>query len=209
MDDVRYIATHPLLQRILRRCGELKNQVEELDQGAERRELVRRLVRLEQYGLPKPDGFDQHQWRAIPAMTNDLERVVLPAGQSLRQRYKGKRRGRPDLHRIAVRAALEEKIRNPRRTWRSLAAKFGLEVWDLERQIRLLKTTLKQEGIALPTMQDCRNAEKFFQVARQGFSRARRRDDALFAHTTVLSRYRQHVLVPEMACPVGPGFSCQ
>jgi hypothetical protein len=200
MDDVRYIATHPLLQRIMKRCAELVEEASALAEGTrEKRELEKRISLLEQYRLPKPTEADL--WRVRP-IRNEEGKIILPGARSARERWKDKRRGRPDQHRVAVRAALEAKILDPRLTWRELAKKYGLERWDLERQIYLLKATLKREGIRIPSRTECLDAEESFERGYAGFARARRRDD-------VFCDYLQGVLTPEMAGPTGPGYSCQ
>lgn len=207
MDDVRYIATHPLLQRIFVRCAELVEMASALADGSvERHEIEKRISRLEQYRLPKPTAADI--WRMRP-IKNEAGKVILPGGRSVRERLKDKRRGPPEQYRIAARAALEEKIRNPGLTWRLLAMKYGLQERNLDRQIQFLRKTLKHEGIRIPSARDCRKAENSFELAFAGFVKARRRDDGFFSPTTIPNRYRQGTLTPQMARPTGPGFSCQ
>ena len=211
MDDLRYIATHPLLQRIYKRCGELMNELEGLAEGTkEKQELERRISLLQQYGLPKPDGFDAHGKRTIK---NELGETIGFA-HSARQRLKDKHRGQQERHRIRVRAALEEKIRYPQRLWRALAAKHGLERWDLERQVGLLRALLKREGIEIPSIQDCRNAERALARACTSFKLSRQGDKTIFSTVRRLFRMQtekasNNRLIPRSTQPTGPGFSCQ
>lgn len=219
MDDVRYIATHPLLQRICKRWGELINELEGLAEDTEeKRDLEKRISRLEQYRLPRPTAADM---RDIWTIRNEAGAIIGHGGRSVRQRLRNVSRGRPERHRIAVRAALEEKIRYPRRTWSELATKHDLESWDLERQVRLLRKVLKRESIQIPNTQDCRNAERSFERALAGFEISRRRNNVIFNTVRRLFRSQARkprrcsanaengVLLPEMTFPIGPGFSCQ
>ena len=136
--------------------------------STERQEVVKRISKLEQYRLPKPLPNEQ----LATAILGDDGTVIGLRG-NLRRRLKTVRIGRPEEHRIKVRAALEEKLAHPRRTWRSLAQQFGLPSKDLERQIRLLKNVLQREGIPLPTAEDYRRAQNGFEDERQQFRTTR------------------------------------
>jgi hypothetical protein len=72
-------------------------------------------------------------------------------------------RGRPEEFRIKVRAAFEEKIAHPERTWRDLSQQFGFANYkDLERQVRLLKKVLQEESIDIPS-------SVAYEVAKEAF----------------------------------------
>jgi hypothetical protein len=156
MFDLPYIVTHPLLATIVKRCAVLSEEADALPQGsAARKELEKRISQLEQYKLPKPDARD----------LQESEAILNPSGpkigesHSLRRRVIAKRRGRPEEFRIRTRAALEEKLAQPRTPWRELAVKHHFQDRkDLERFVRHLKEVLKREGIALPTEEDYKHA---------------------------------------------------
>jgi hypothetical protein len=164
--DLPYILTHPLLRQIYQRCAELKEEASNLPEGSDtRRALEKRIAQLEPYGLPKPDPSEQR----VVQTTDDWGRVIGERS-SLRRRFKPRRPGRPENCRIAVRAAIEDKIANPELTWPKLSEKFGFkESRDLERQVRLLKGLLRREGISLPPQAAYREAEEAF---RRGLERA-------------------------------------
>lgn len=147
MFDLPYILTHPLLRQIYRRCEELKEEALHLPEGSDRRKgAEKRIAQLEQYRLPKPDPSEQRVFQTM----DDFGRVIGERS-SLRRRFKPRRPGRPEKCRIAVRAALEDKLANPELTWPELSEKYGFnESKDLERQVRLLKGLLRREGISLP-----------------------------------------------------------
>lgn len=66
MFDLPYILTHPLLRSIVTRHAELKEEAEALPQGSvEYTSLQKRISRLEQYRLPKPDERDAQQTQDI------------------------------------------------------------------------------------------------------------------------------------------------
>jgi hypothetical protein len=157
--DLPYIVTHPLLSAIYRRHAELMEQAQGLVAGsADRKALERRISLFEQYRLPKPRPQDQ-----MTAPITDHSGTVIAEESSLRRRVITVRRGRPEEYRIKVRAALEEKIVHPERTWRELAEQFGFGNYkDLERQVRLLKELLRDEGIAIPRAMDYQNAQTAF-----------------------------------------------
>lgn len=202
--------THPLAARIYFRCAELVRDVKRLDAGSPhspgspyRSDIEQRVAVLEQYCLPKPDAFDLNERRN---------------GKSLRRRWKAGGRGRPEQHRIQVRAALEEKLQHPKRSWRELAAKYAFPLWDLERQVRLLKALLKREGILLPAAKDYRNAKRSFKRSNLKFEQERA-NSSLFDRVTELfheahqqQQVRQYTNQPGPRFsqpPTGPGFSCQ
>jgi hypothetical protein len=157
--DLPYIVTHPLLASICRRHAELMETARALPAGSkERNAIERRISVLEQYRLPKP----LPQQQQVTPVLNDWG-AVIGEKTSLRRRLKTIHRGRPEEHRIKVRAAFEEKIAHPERTWRDLAQQFGFpNQQHLERQTRLLKTVLQKEGIPIPTATD-------YQVAKEAF----------------------------------------
>lgn len=137
MFDLPYIITHPLLQRIMVRHAQLKEQAEVSPAGsAKRKGPERRISRLEQYRLPKEDQRDR----------GEREDIFDPSGQkigerhSVRKRMIEKRRGRPEEFTIKTRAAFEEKLANPKRPWRAIAAQFEFHNADeLRRGVRRLK----------------------------------------------------------------------
>jgi hypothetical protein len=161
MFDLPFILTHPLLKRIFARCADLKEEAEALAEGSpERARIEKRLSQLEEYGLPKPDRRDMQQTRPV---VNEYGRVV---GQlySVRRRLKEVRRGRPAEYTLQVRAALEDKLANPRFTWEQLASLYSdaskgfphkfKDGRDLQRAVRRLKAILRREGIKLPIRSD-------------------------------------------------------
>jgi len=174
--DLPYILTHPLLQKIIRHCAELEQQACALPEGSrERKAINKRIGKLQEYGLPKPDAKDLEQNEPI------VDRTGQKIGErhSIRRRYVEKRRGRPAEWRVQVRYAQEEKWSNPRVTWSELAEKCGFKPrWrksedgkkmlapgriDLECQARLLRKLLREEGIERPTAEDYRAAENEFR----------------------------------------------
>ena len=175
MSDLPYILTHPLVQKIIRHCAELKEQACALPANSrERKAIEKRIGKLQEYGLPKPDAKDLEQTEPIVDRTGQM----IGERHSIRRRYVEKRRGRPAQWRVQVRAAQEEKKLNPRITWSELAEKYGFKPrWrksedgrkmlapgriDLECQARLFRKLLREEGIKLPTAEDCRAAENEF-----------------------------------------------
>lgn len=81
---------------------------------------------------------------------------------SLRRLLATVHRGRPEEFRIKVRAALEEKIVHPEGTWRELSQHGSNNYKDLERQVRLLKKVLQEEGIEIPSSSDYQDAQEGF-----------------------------------------------
>jgi hypothetical protein len=146
--DLPYIATHPLLQRIMMRHAQLREQAEFLPVGsAKRRDLKRRISRLEQYRLPKEDQRDMAQREDI----FDAGGQKIGERHSVRRRMIEKRRGRPEEFTIKTRAAFEEKLANPKKPWRAITAQFGFKTSDeLRRAVRRLKEVLKREKIRIP-----------------------------------------------------------
>jgi hypothetical protein len=151
-----YILTHPLLASIFKRCAELREQAGDLPEGsAERKKLEKRLSRLEQYRLPKPDARELQQSEPII----DDSGQTIGERHSIRRRFINKRRGRPEEFTIHTRAALEEKLANPGVTWRDLAENHGFQdARTLERAVRILKNVLKSEAIPLPRESDYNQA---------------------------------------------------
>jgi len=154
--DLPYIATHPLLFRIHKRCAELIEQADALPAGSvARKELDKRISSLEQYNLPKPDARELQESEPI---INDWGQKIGER-HSLRRRFINTRRGRPEEFTIKTRAALEGKLENPRIVWRQLAEKHGFkDARDLERAVRRLKLVLKREEIPLPEEDDYKRA---------------------------------------------------
>ncbi len=147
MFDLPYILTHPLLRAIYQRCAELEEEARAMPEGsAQRKELERRIARLEEYRLPKPDARDLEQSEPI------FNRWGQKIGErhSIRRRFKESRRGRSAEYRLRTRAALEEKLANPKLRWAQLAEKYALDAETLKRAVRLLKVVLRREGIPLP-----------------------------------------------------------
>jgi hypothetical protein len=176
--DLPYILTHPLLQKINRHCAELEEQACALPEGSrERKAIKKRIGKLQEYGLPKPDTKDLEQTEPLVDRTGQ----TIGERHSIRRRYVEKRRGRPAQWRVRVRAAQEEKISNPKVTWSELAEKCGFKPrWrmsedgkkmlapgriDLECQARLFRKLLREEGLELPTAEDYRAAENEFRRA--------------------------------------------
>jgi hypothetical protein len=160
MFDLPYILTHPLLAAIYKRHAELVERAKELPDGSrERRSVERRISLLEQYRLPKPDSSQQ---RVRPIVNSWGQEVG--ESSSLRRRFKVARPGRPEEHRIRVRAAFEDKLAHPELTWRQLSEKYRFQnPKDLERQVRLLRAVLKSEGIPVPQSTAYREAKEAFQ----------------------------------------------
>jgi hypothetical protein len=156
MFDLPYILSHPLIKKIVQKCAELEEEAMDLPEGSERRRSIeKRLGKLEQYKLPKPDATDLEQ--SVPIFNQWGQKIGNR--HSLRRRFVEKRRGRPELHSIAVRAALEEKLADPRLTWPALAEKFGFkDKHDLERAVRQLKILLRREGILPLIPEDVQDA---------------------------------------------------
>ena len=161
MFDLPYIVTHPLLASIYRRHAELMDVAKGLAVGSkERKAIERRISILEQYRLPKPSPEQQ---KVTPIVSQ--WGTVLGEESSLRRRAKTVYRGRPEEYRIKVRAAFEEKIVHPERTWRGLSQQFGFANYkDLERQVRLLKKVLHGEGIEIPTAAAYQDAKEAFEL---------------------------------------------
>jgi hypothetical protein len=167
MFDLPYIVTHPLLASIYRRHAELMDAAKELTVGSQEHKAVeRRISILEQYRLPSPSPEQQKVTPIVSQWGG-----VIGEESSLRRRIKTVRRGRPEEFRIKVRAAFEEKIAHPERTWRDLSQQFGFENYkDLERQVRLLKKVLQEEGIEIPTSNAYQDAKEAFD---QGLNQLR------------------------------------
>ena len=159
MFDLPYILTHPLMASIYKRHAELVDLAKGLAAGSEDRKAIeRRISILEQYRLPKPLPEEQKTATIMSASGG-----IICEESSLRRRLKAVHRGRPEEFRIKVRAALEQKIAHPERTWPELAERFVFTNYkDLERQVRLLKKVLRDEGIAIPTAADYRSAQDAF-----------------------------------------------
>jgi hypothetical protein len=168
MFDLPYLVTHPLAGSIYKRHAELIVLLTGLPPGSEEREAVeRRISILEQYRLPKPLPEEQ---KTTP-IVGESGAVIAQTG-SLRRRRTIVLRGRPEEFRIKARAALEEKIVHPKRTWRELSQQFGFSNYkDLERQVRLLKAVLQKEGIGIPSAADYQDAQKAFD---RGLAQMRR-----------------------------------
>src|SRR5262249_9535515 len=74
---------------------------------------------------------------------------------SVRKRMIEKRRGRPEEFTIKTRAAFEEKLANPKKPWRAIAAQFEFKNSDeLRRAVRRLKEVLKREKSRAPKAKD-------------------------------------------------------
>lgn len=144
--DLLYIVQHKLIQSMIRRRAELEERAVALPQGCyERKELERRIAKLEPYILPKPTSDEQQ-----------TEEIFGENGQkvgergNIRRRVVYVRRGRGEEYGIKTRAALEEKLESTV-TWRELAAKYQFQdTAILERSVRRLKAVLKAEEIELP-----------------------------------------------------------
>lgn len=160
MSDLLYILAHPLLKAIFLHLGELKSNATGMSAGSpERKEIERRICRLESYCLPEPSVQDQEESKPLLSVYG---KVVIEKHSS-RRRFTLTRRGRPAQYRIRVRSALEEKLANPKLTWKEMAGKFGFKdglersedgskiripaKLQLERHARVLKRLLLQEGI--------------------------------------------------------------
>jgi hypothetical protein len=163
--DLPYIATHPLLARIVWRCAELRAQAKALPEGrADRKSIERRISRLEKYGLPRPDASEQQ----VTPIMDESGRVVAKRS-SLRRRFRATRRGRPEEYSIRTRAALEEKLAEPQMTWKQLAEKYKFrDVELLRRLVRYLKDALRLEGISLPTPSECLEARQLERTFFRG-----------------------------------------
>lgn len=148
MFDLPYILTNPLVKRIFERCAELSERIEQIPpKSPARKVLEKRLSKLEPYRLPKPT---QEEAQKNEPILNDNGQQV-GTRHSIRRRTIATRRGRPEEFTIRTRAALEEKLANPRITWPELARKFGFgDSRTLERSVRRLKEILKRERISLP-----------------------------------------------------------
>ena len=148
MFDLPYILNNPLVRGIFVRCAQLSEQISQLPPKSQvRRALEKRLSRLEQYRLPKPT---QEEARTNDPVLNNTGQQI-GTRHSIRRRTIGTRRGRPEEFTIQTRAALEEKLANPRITWPQLAQKFGfLDARTLERSVRRFKAILRGEKIPLP-----------------------------------------------------------
>jgi len=148
MFDLPYILSNPLVNNIFERCGQLSEQVAQLPPTAPARKVLeKRLAKLEQYRLPKPTQ-DEAQ-RSEPILNGTGQQIGTR--HSIRRRTIATRRGRPEEFAIKTRAALEEKLANPKTTWPQLAKKLGFpDSRTLERSVRRLKGILKSEGIPLP-----------------------------------------------------------
>ena len=148
MFDLPYILGNPLTKRIFVRCAELSEQLSQLPPNEPaRKALEKRLSRLEQYRLPKPD---KEEARLDEPIFNHAGQQI-GTRHALRRRTIAIRRGRPEEFTIRTRAALEEKLRNPKITWPTLAEKFDFsDSRALERSVRRLRNVLKKENIPLP-----------------------------------------------------------
>jgi hypothetical protein len=148
MFDLPYILANPLVKRIFVRCAQLSQQIGRLSaKSPARKALEKRLSKLEPYRLPKPTKEEAQQNEPI---INDAGQQI-GSRRSLRRRTIATRPGRPDEFTIQTRAALEEKLANPKLTWPQLAQKFGFQdSRALERSVRRLKDILKKEKIPLP-----------------------------------------------------------
>jgi hypothetical protein len=146
-DDLEYLLTHPLTARIYQRKCELANRASQLPEGrADRRNLVKRLARLEVYGLPRPNQEDLQKTGSV----YDDDGREIGMRHSPRRRFLERRRGRPDVQTIQTRAALEIKLTDKDATWPQLAEKFHFpNARALERDVRRLKAILKRERIPL------------------------------------------------------------
>ena len=154
MFDLPYILSNPLVKGIFVRCAQLSQQIGRLPaKSPARKVLEKRLSKLEPYRLPKPTQEEAQQNEPI---INDSGQHV-GRRRSLRRRTIATRRGRPDEFTIQTRAALEEKLANPRLTWPQLAQKFRFpDSRTLERSVRRLRDILKKEGIPLPRQEVAR-----------------------------------------------------
>jgi len=148
MFDLPYILTNPLVRSIFECCARLSERIEQLPrESPARKVLEKRLSKLEQYRLPKPTKEEAERNEPI---LNETGRQI-GTRHSVRRRTIASRRGRPEEFTIRTRAALEEKLANPKVTWPELAKRFGFpDSRTLERSVRRLKDTLKREGIPLP-----------------------------------------------------------
>jgi hypothetical protein len=148
MFDLPYILANPLVKRIFVRCAQLSQRIDRLPaKSPARKGLEKRLSKLEPYRLPRPTQEEAQQNEPI---MNDAGQQI-GRRRSLRRRTIATRRGRPDEFTIQTRAALEEKLANPKLTWPQLAQKFKFpDSRTLERSVRRLKDVLKEEGIRLP-----------------------------------------------------------
>jgi hypothetical protein len=156
MSDLPYIVTHPLLRKIIRHCGELEEQALVLPEGSkERKALEKRIGKLQEYGLPTPTTEETEQTETIK---NQLGQKICER-HSIRRRPILIRRGRRAMWRVKARAWLEERLSNPKVTWKELSEKTGFPRDVLEREIYLLIKLLKREEIELPTAADYRTAE--------------------------------------------------
>ncbi len=145
-NDLLYIVQHPLIQSMIRRRAELEERAVTLPQGcAERKELKRRIAKLEPYILPKPTPDGQQM---EPIFGNNGQKIGERG--SIRRRVVYVRRGRGEEYGIKTRAALEEKLEKGL-AWRELATKHKFpDAATLERAVRRLKNVLKAEEIELP-----------------------------------------------------------
>jgi hypothetical protein len=148
MFDLPYILTNPLVRSIFERCAQLSERIGQLPpKSPARKVLKKRLSKLEQYRLPKPTQEEAHGNEPILNKTGQQ----IGTRHSIRRRTIATRRGRPEEFTIRTRAALEEKLANPKITWPQLAKKFGFpDSRTLERSVRRLKDILKRERIPLP-----------------------------------------------------------
>jgi hypothetical protein len=148
MFDLPYIVSNPLVRSIFIRCSQLSEQMSGLRPSSPaRKTLEKRLSRLEQYRLPKPT---QEEAQTNDPILNDANQQI-GTRHSIRRRTIATRRGRPEEFTIQTRAALEEKLANPKITWSQLARQFRFpDDRTLERSVRRLKAILRSEGIPLP-----------------------------------------------------------
>jgi hypothetical protein len=148
MFDLPYVLNNPLVRSIFVRCAQLSEQISQLSPKSPARiVLEKRLSRLEQYRLPKPTRQEAQQNE--PILNNTGQQIGTR--HSIRRRTIATRRGRPEEFAIRTRAALEDKLANPKLTWPQLARKFEFpDNRTLERSVRRLKAILKSEGIPLP-----------------------------------------------------------
>jgi hypothetical protein len=161
MHDLEYLTTHPLTAAIHQHHRKLEARAETLPEvSPERKKLEKRISQLEEYCLPKPDAQDLRRSRKL---VNKFGQVVGEA-HSIRRRFRQNRPGRPAEYSLQVRAALEDKLANPRLTWSQLAKKYSdpargfrfqfTDVRQLQRAVRRLKTLLRREEIQLPSPGD-------------------------------------------------------
>jgi hypothetical protein len=148
MFDLPYILSNPLVRSIFERCAQLSERIGQLPpKSPARKVLEKRLSKLEQYRLPKPTQEEAQRNEPILNKTGHQ----IGTRHSIRRRTIATRRGRPEEFTIRTRAALEEKLANPKIIWPELAKKFGFpDSRTLERSVRRLKNILKREGIPLP-----------------------------------------------------------